>query len=113
MTADKMKLVKRFVLGFLMLAAAAAFAADLDQAKREGLVGERADGYLGLVVESAPADVRALVAEVNAKRTAEYQRIASGNNLEVAQVQALAGKKAIEKTRPGEWILLNGGWRKK
>ena len=95
------------------MVSSAAFAADLDQAKRDGLVGERADGYIGLVDTSASADVRALVADVNEKRKAEYQRIAAGNNLEVAQVEALAGKKAIERTQTGGWILRNGGWQKK
>ena len=108
-----MKLVTKLIFSFLLLVSSAAFAADLDQAKRDGLVGERADGYLGLVDTSAPSDVRVLVADVNAKRKAEYQRIAAGNSLEMAQVEALAGKKAIERTQPGGWILLNGGWQKK
>ncbi len=113
MAENTMKLVMRLFVGFLLLTASAAFAADLDQVKRAGLVGERADGYLGLVDTSAPAEVRTLVAEVNQKRKAEYQRIAAGNGVEVSQVEALAGKKAIEKTRSGDWILLNGGWQKK
>lgn len=96
-----------------ILTSVSAFAADLNQAKRDGLIGERADGYLGLVVDSAPADVRALVTDINNKRRAEYRRIAQQNNLTLEQVQALAGKKAIEKTRPGEWIRTNGGWQRK
>jgi uncharacterized protein YdbL (DUF1318 family) len=108
-----MKLVTKLIFSFLLLVSSAAFAADLDQAKRDGFVGERADGYLGLVEASAPSEVRALVADVNEKRKAEYQRIAAGNNLEMAQVEALAGKKAIERTQLGGWILLNGGWQKK
>ena len=107
------KLVTSLFLSVLLMVSSAAFAADLDQAKRDGLVGERADGYLGLVDSSASADVRALVADVNEKRKDEYQRIAAGNNLEITQVEALAGKKAIERTQPGRWILLNGGWQKK
>ena len=91
----------------------AAFAADLDRAKDAGQVGERADGYLGLVVESAPSDVRELIASINAKRKREYQRIARENDLTIEQVQALAGKKAIEKTRSGQWVLRNGGWTRK
>jgi uncharacterized protein YdbL (DUF1318 family) len=90
-----------------------AFAADLDQAKRDGLVGERADGYLGLVVASAPGDVQALVADVNARRQAEYARIATQNGIERSQVEALAGRKAIERTTPGGWIFTDGGWRRK
>lgn len=97
----------------LLLFAVVALAADLDQVKRDGIVGERADGYLGVVVASAPADVTSLVADVNAKRKQQYQRIAKTNGLTMEQVQALAGKKAIEKTRSGDWIMLDGGWQRK
>lgn len=90
-----------------------AFGADLDQAKSAGLVGERADGYLGLVKQDVPTDVVNLVKEVNDKRRAEYQRIARSNDLTLEQVQALAGKKAIERTPPGGWIRTNGGWHQK
>ena len=88
-------------------------AADLQTAKSEGLVGERADGYLGLVKPAVPADVAELVRTVNAKRRAEYERIAAKNNLTLEQVQALAGKKAIERTEPGGWIMPDGGWQQK
>ena len=107
------KFIPRLVILGLALFAVAAGAADLDQAKRDGLVGERADGFLGLVVEQSPSDVVALVAEVNAKRMAEYQRIAREHNLTVEQVQALAGKKTVEKTAGGNYILINGGWQRK
>lgn len=105
--------IARTMVVLLALMTTVVFAADLDQAKRDGLVGERADGYLGLVVETAPSDVAALVAEVNAKRKAEYQRIAAANNLTMEQVQALAGKKTIEMTRKGDRIMTNGGWQRK
>ncbi len=91
----------------------ATFAEDLDQAKRDGLVGERADGYLGLVDESAPAAIVALVEDVNARREKEYARIAEANELSMDQVRALAGKKTVEKTRDGDWIFVNGGWTRK
>ena len=109
-----MKAFLRFaLLSLTLVLGAQALGADLDQSKRDGLVGERADGYLGLVLENAPADVVALVQDVNGKRREEYQRIAADNNLTMEQVQALAGKKTIERTRAGDWILLNGGWQKK
>lgn len=88
-------------------------AADLDQAKRDGLLGERADGYIGLVVPGAPADIVALAADVNQRRQAEYERIARENGIERAEVEALAGRKAVERTAPGGWIFTNGGWRRK
>lgn len=97
----------------LVLFSGTAFAIDLDQAKTEGLVGERADGYLGLVDASASADVAKLVADINSKRKTEFERIAKSNNLTVEQVQALAGKKAVARTKAGGWILVNGGWQQK
>ena len=106
------KLVSKLLL-VLMFCTNAAFAIDLDQAKADGLVGERADGYLGLVVPSAGADVVKLVADINSKRKAEFERIAQTNDLTLEQVQALAGKKALERTKPGGWILVNGGWQQK
>ena len=90
-----------------------AFAIDLDQAKRDGLVGETMEGYLAPVSDSPPAEVAALVEDVNARRRAEYRRIAEQNGIELSQVEALAAKKAIEKTREGGWVRINGDWRRK
>ena len=107
------RILPTLFLAALLFVTGAAFAADLDSAKKAGQIGERADGYLGLVVASAPSDVRELVATVNAKRKREYQRIAKENDLSIEQVQALAGKKAIQRTRSGLWVLRNGGWTRK
>jgi uncharacterized protein YdbL (DUF1318 family) len=106
-------LIQTTLLALCLLIVGSASAEGLDQYKLDGLVGERADGYVGMVQEEVPAPVAELVREINGKRRQEYQRIASANNLTLEQVQALAGKKAIERTRPGDWILLNGGWQKK
>ena len=54
-----------------------------------------------------------LVKDVNDKRRAEYQRIARSNELTLEEVEALAGRKAIERTAAGGWIRTNGGWRQK
>jgi uncharacterized protein len=109
-----MKFLRRTLATLLLIGhALAALAADLTEAKAAGLVGERADGYLGLVVEAAPGDVKALIIDVNARRRAEYARIAAENGIEQSQVEAVAGRKAIERTAPGGWILLNGGWQRK
>ena len=96
-----------------LLFAATALGADLAQAKRDGLIGERADGFLGMVQANVPADVAALVANVNDRRRAEYRRIATENGVSVEDVQARAGQKAIERTGRGGWVLDNGGWRQK
>jgi uncharacterized protein YdbL (DUF1318 family) len=109
-----MKALRRLFAALLLVGlSGGVLAADLDQAKRDGIVGERADGYLGLVPASVPADVRELVEDVNGRRRAEYERIATQNGIERAQVEALAGRKAIERTAAGGWVFSNGGWRQK
>lgn len=87
-------------------------AAELAELKAAGVVGERADGYLGLVDSAAPPQARELVTQVNAKRQAEYQRIAVQHNIAMAEVEALAGKKTLAKTEPGAWIYVES-WRQK
>ena len=103
---------------FLLLAlcfsllAGNAFALDLGSAKSQGLVGEQANGYLG-VVKDAPG-VNALVNDINSRRKAHYQQIAQKNGTSLNVVEALAGKKAIEKTPRGQYVRdPSGNWLKK
>lgn len=103
------------VIAFLLLFAATAFAGlSLDEAKEKGLVGEEANGYLAAVQSSPDREVRALIDDINDKRRNEYKRIAAENDIEVGAVEKLAGKKAIEKTKPGHYIRLpDGEWQRK
>ena len=96
-----------------MFNTACVFAADLQQAKSEGLVGEQLNGYLGVVSAEASSDVRTLVSDINAKRKAKYESIASQNSTSLETVELLAGKKAIEKTRAGNYVQTATGWKKK
>lgn len=102
-----------FLLTLLLCIGLPAHALELDQAKRDGLVGETMEGYLAAVAERPSAEVASLVEEINARRRAEYQRIARQNGIDLAQVEALAAKKAIEKTDSGHWVRVNGEWRRK
>jgi uncharacterized protein YdbL (DUF1318 family) len=105
----------RTALACLALAFAAlpAAAASLDAAKASGQVGERIDGYLSVVDANAPADVRALVDQINAERRTKYEQIAKKQGAPVAAVAQIAGKKLIERTPPGEYVLdASGQWRK-
>jgi uncharacterized protein YdbL (DUF1318 family) len=85
------------------------FAQSLQDAKEQGLVGEQRDGYLGLVTNSASAEVRAMIENINAQRRELYQQIAQQNGIEVRQVAALAYEKAVEATQPGHYIQNAGG----
>ena len=106
---------KSFVISALAIVAlvssACALALDLQIAKQQGLVGETESGYLAVVTGGAEA--KQLVADINAQRRAEYERIAKQNGISVASVEALAGKKAIEKTPAGMLVNVGGQWQKK
>lgn len=87
---------------------------DLDAAKSQGLVGEKVDGYVGIVVADPTAPVAALVKNVNTKRRSAYEAIAKKNGTAVDAVAALAGAKLIERAGRGEWVTdADGNWRKK
>jgi uncharacterized protein len=109
-----MKVINKLNIMTLISALCMSFsvwAISLDDAKSQGLVGEDSSGYLGLVVQNAEA--KAVVDEVNAKRKAQYLKLAQKNNLSLAQVEALAAAKTIEKTQAGHYIEVNGNWIKK
>ena len=106
------KITKYLAATICLLASLSVFAIDLDAAKADGVVGERADGYLGAVQSSAAAEVRVLIEDINAKRKQQYERIAAQNGIPLAEVEALAGKKTIAKTQPGGWIFVET-WRQK
>ena len=81
---------------------------NLSQAKSAGLLGEQPNGYLGVVqAQGNAAEVARLI---NEARRAEYQRLAKGNNIQLSDVETMAGKKALEKTPAGQYIQLNGKW---
>ena len=89
-----------------------AFAISLQDAKAQGLVGEQANGYLGVVKKSA--DAKAVVSSVNAKRKAHYEKIAKKNRISVNDVAKLAAEKAIKATKKGHYIKNQSGkWIKK
>ena len=85
--------------------------AALAQAKAQGLVGEQANGYLGAVQSNSEAND--IVKLINDARRAEYAKLAKQNSIAVADVEAMAGKKALERTSSGHYILLDGNWVKK
>src|ERR1043166_8631785 len=102
------------VLSFLFaLAALPAWAGlDLQAARSQGLVGEKADGYVSGLKNSP--DVTALVAEVNARRKAEYASISKKNGQSVDVVAKLAAEEIINKLAPGaSYQGPDGSWKKR
>jgi len=99
---------------FAMLAATSgAYALDVQSAKAQGLVGEQADGYLGIPNPPGSDEVQKLVADTNLKRRAHYQDIAKTNGTSLEAVQELAGQKLIQTAKPGEYVRgTDGIWVK-
>jgi uncharacterized protein YdbL (DUF1318 family) len=87
-------------------------ALSLEEAKTQGLVGERNNGYLGLV-DSGNREAQALANDINKKRRQAYQDISRRDGAKLSEVESLAGEKAIEKTKPGNYVEGPGGWVKK
>lgn len=109
---------RKFLMPFLLassLLSTTVFAMDLNSAmsnlgsaKSAGLLGEQPNGYLGVV--NAQGDAAEIARLINDARRAEYQRLAKDNNLQLSDVETMAGKKALEKTPTGQYIQLNGKW---
>jgi uncharacterized protein YdbL (DUF1318 family) len=91
-----------------------ALAGPLEDAKTAGLVGERIDGYLGVVDSGAPAEVKRLVEQINAERQAKYAELAAKQGVPVKAVAQIAGEKLINRASSGEHVMgPDGQWRRK
>ena len=101
------------LISTVMMSVAVA-ASPLSQPKADGFIGEQANGYIGLVRQDAPAEIKKLVNDTNAKRKAGYQKIAAKQGTSLADVEKVGGNNAIGKTLNGNYIRdANGTWRKK
>lgn len=83
----------------------------LPQAKASGQLGEQPNGYLGVV--SSGGQAAEIAKLINDARRAEYQKVSGQTGAALAEVEAIAGKKAIEKTPSGQYIQVNGKWVRK
>lgn len=113
--------VRTLLLGLLMgfavsFAAPSASAVDaqISAAISQGVVGERADGYLGLVTGSAEPSLQRKVNEVNAKRRALYEQLSRETGTTVEQVGLVTGEKQIAATPKGAYYMdIRGQWVRK
>jgi uncharacterized protein YdbL (DUF1318 family) len=76
-------------------------------ARAAGQIGEKTDGYLGVV--SGGADVRALVDDLNIKRRANYTERARAQSATVEEYAFTQGCILIARTTPGEKYQAPGG----
>jgi len=111
----KNKIIFKSLIIASFLFSSIAFAISLDEAKQQGLVGEKDTGYLGVVTlqKNAQNGAQSLVSDINAKRKAVYIKLAAKNGITVQQVEKLAADKAYKKTSSGHYLWVNGKWSKK
>ncbi len=98
-----------------LMAVAAPAAAQRDpayaSARSSGAVGEKVDGYLGIVGAATP-QLQRLVDDINIKRRAVYAQKAQENNATLEQYAMTAGCQAIARTVPGEkYQAPDGSWK--
>ena len=81
------------------------------QAAREsGQIGEKTDGYLGIVSGSTPA-LQAMVDDLNNRRRANYAERATANGVTLIDYATAQGCILIARTVPGEMYQApNGSW---
>ncbi len=87
--------------------------ATVDAAKASGVVGEQADGTLG-VVSGGDASVRAAVAEINAGRMAAYRDAAAKTGVTAEAAGEAAYRQLLSRMPPGQYYRpAGGGWTRK
>ena len=80
-------------------------------ARSAGQVGERMDGYLGIVGASTP-ELQRIVSDINIKRRAVYSQRAQATNATLEEYALTAGCQAILATTPGEkYQAPDGSWQ--
>ena len=82
-----------------------------DSARTAGQIGEKMDGYLGIVVAENEA-LRRIVNSINIKRRAVYSDKAQAANATLEEYAFAAGCQAVLKTAPGEkYQAPDGSWK--
>ena len=85
----------------------------LDAARASGLVGERYDGYLG-VVGNVSGAIRGQVARINIQRRSLYSNLAATKGASPQDVGVTAGCQLLARVGVGEaYMWADGAWRRR
>ena len=85
----------------------------VDQARAQGTVGERYDGYMGIVGAGSPA-LRSAVGAINIKRRSLYSSLAANKGATPQEVGLTAGCQLLARVTVGQAYLLSDGvWRRR
>jgi uncharacterized protein YdbL (DUF1318 family) len=107
------------LIGLATLAAAAIVAPAAGQtplvnaAREAGQVGERFDGYMGVVGQSS-AQLRSQVSAINIRRRALYSNLAASKRVAPSEVGITAGCQLLARVGVGQaYMLADGQWRRR
>jgi hypothetical protein len=82
-----------------------------DAARASGQVGEKVDGYVG-IVGAETTELRRIVDDINIKRRAVYAERAQANNATIEEYALTIGCQQILKTTPGQkYQAPDGSWQ--
>ena len=96
------------------VAQSSAAKAVVDAAKAQGAVGEKSDGFLGLVTGSATPATQAAMAEINAGRAQAYRDIAARTGVSAAAAGEATAQQLFARLPPGAWYrAADGSWTHK
>ncbi len=103
-----------FAVALMLAAGASAQQPDLiAQARSAGLIGERFDGYIGVVTTPSPA-LRAQVAAINIKRRSLFSNLAARRGVGAQDVGITAACTLLGRVAVGEaYMLGDGQWRRR
>lgn len=87
----------------------------INAAKSAGIVGEMADGYVGVRIEAQmTAEIRAAMAEMNAGRAELYRQAAQAAGTDTAAAGASSFQQRFSGIPAGQWYRDSSGtWRQK
>ena len=112
--------MKKLILALVAFAGLAAPAmvtaqdpATIIQARRAGLIGERYDGYLGVVAAAPSDELRRQVGAINIRRRTLYSGLAARKGVSPEEVGITAACSLLRRIGVGEYYLPGqGGWRR-
>ena len=85
----------------------------VNAARAAGIVGERYDGYLG-IVGAAPANVRSQVASINIQRRSIYSNLAASRRASPRDVGITAGCELLGRVGVGQaYLWADNQWRRR
>lgn len=108
--------MKNYLLTCLaaLLLSQSAWALSLDDAKSQGLVGERSNGYLGIVTARPNNAIKLLVDNINKKRRSAYRGKADKAGVDIRVIELRVGERLNQRALPGHYIQnRQGQWVQK